>query len=106
MTSLYFVVTGVQYWGTAYLSVTLSARMPLVNLLFIVCAATGPTLGVFFGGYVIDVLGGYRGMRQRVVALELCCVFGKWNKIHFTVCTLIVFRNIGLYLCCSSDISI
>ena len=45
VTALYFTVTGVQYWGTKYLSIVLAAPMPLVNLLFIVCAATGPTSG-------------------------------------------------------------
>jgi len=76
MSSLYFSVTGVQYWGTSYLHVALLAPMPLVNALFIVCAATGPTLGVFFGGWAVDVCGGYKGAKQRVVALELCCFFG------------------------------
>jgi hypothetical protein len=76
MTALYFIVTGVQYWGTSYLAVALNAPLPLANLLFILCAATGPTLGVFFGGWAVDVLGGYKGLRQRVVALELCSVFG------------------------------
>lgn len=36
----------------------------------------GPTLGVFFGGWVVDLSGGYRGAHQRVVALELCTIFG------------------------------
>eukprot|EP01035_Chromulina_nebulosa_P017933 gene17933-23555_t len=76
MTCLYFTVTGVQYWGTAYLSVGLHAPLAVVQTLFILCTATGPTFGVFFGGWLIDVLGGYRGIRQRVVALELCCFFG------------------------------
>lgn len=49
MAALYFTVTGVQYWGTSYMLVTLRAPLPLVNGLFIVCAATGPTLGVFAG---------------------------------------------------------
>lgn len=49
MAALYFTVTGVQYWGTSYMLVTLHAPLPLVNGLFIVCAATGPTLGVFAG---------------------------------------------------------
>eukprot|EP01038_Epipyxis_sp_PR26KG_P014548 gene14548-19530_t len=44
MTALYFTVTGVQYWGTKYLSVALNAPLPLVNSLFILCAASGPTL--------------------------------------------------------------
>ena len=51
MAALYFTVTGVQYWGTSYMLVTLRAPLGLVNVLFIVCAATGPTLGVFVGVY-------------------------------------------------------
>lgn len=76
MTALYFTVTGVQYWGTKYLSVALKAPLPLVSALFILCAATGPTLGVFFGGWVVDLCGGYRGPHQRVVALEVCATLG------------------------------
>lgn len=76
MTALYFSVTGVQFWGTKYLAIALRAPLPLVNLLFIVCAATGPTLGVFFGGWIVDKMGGYKGAHQRVVALELCATFG------------------------------
>ena len=76
MTGLYFTVTGVQFWGTKYLSVALKAPLPLVNTLFILCAATGPTLGVFFGGWIVDLCGGYKGPHQRVIALEICSTFG------------------------------
>lgn len=77
MTCLYFTVTGVQFWGTKYLSIALQAPLPLVNLLFVVCAATGPTLGVFFGGYLIDSgVGGYHGVEKRCQALRLCCFLG------------------------------
>ena len=76
MAALYFTVTGVQYWGTSYMRVTLHAPLPLVNALFILCAATGPTSGVFAGGWVVDLCGGYKGAMQRVKALEVCCIFG------------------------------
>ena len=76
MSALYFTVTGVQFWGTKYLTVALHAPLPLVNTLFILCAATGPTLGVFFGGWIVDLNGGYKGAHQRVVALEMCATFG------------------------------
>jgi hypothetical protein len=76
MAALYFTVTGVQYWGTTYMLVVLQAPLPLVNGLFIVCAATGPTSGVFAGGWAVDVCGGYRGAKQRVVALKVCAIFG------------------------------
>jgi MFS family permease len=114
MTALYFTVTGVQYWGTTYLSVTLNAPLPLVNLLFILCAATGPTLGVFFGGWFIDVIGGYRGMRQRTAALELCCMFGffgccfaipvtLFNDVYFAVGFLwaVLFMGASILPACS-----
>ena len=76
MSALYFTVTGVQFWGTKYLTVALRAPLPLVSALFILCAATGPTLGVFFGGWIVDASGGYKGAHQRVIALELCATFG------------------------------
>ena len=79
MAALYFTVTGVQYWGTSYMTVALGAPLPLVHFLFVVCAATGPTAGVFFGGWCVDLVGGYRGAKQRVVAMELCSIFGQSN---------------------------
>jgi hypothetical protein len=44
MSALYFTVTGVQFWGTKYLTVALHAPLPLVSTLFIKCDATCPTL--------------------------------------------------------------
>jgi hypothetical protein len=81
MAALYFTVTGVQYWGTAYMRVTLQAPLPLVNGLFILCAATGPTMGVFTGGWMVDLCGGYKGALQRVKALEICFVLGRLAEI-------------------------
>ena len=76
MSSLYFVVTGVQYWGTSYLLIALHGPQMQVNMLFIFTAATAPTAGVFFGGWLVDYFGGYRGLRQRVKALKLCLSLG------------------------------
>lgn len=76
MSALYFTVTGVQYWGTKYLLVSLHAPLLLVNALFVVTAATAPVLGVIFGGYIIDVFGGYKGSKRRVMALEIVLVLG------------------------------
>jgi MFS family permease len=76
ITSLYFVVTGVQFWGTSYMLVVLQLPQRSVNALFIICAATGSTSGVFFGGWFVDRLGGYKGRVQRSLALEFCFVMG------------------------------
>ena len=121
MSALYFTVTGVQFWGTKYLSVALKSPLPLVNLLFILCAATGPTLGmcdigvlkavlyfcsidfvcstgVFFGGWIVDMNGGYKGSHQRVVALELCATFGVLGFIFSLPITLLsnIFAVVSL----------
>jgi len=44
MSGLYFTVTGVQYWGTKYMLISLHSPRALVSLIFILVAATGPTL--------------------------------------------------------------
>ena len=61
---LYFVVTGIQFWITDYLTTPVSeggigADVGLVVICFALSSLTGPTLGVFFGGYYIDRHGGY-----------------------------------------------
>jgi hypothetical protein len=56
MAALYFTVTGVQFWGTSYMLIILHAPLPVVNGLFILCAASGPTLGVFAGVLVSVVI--------------------------------------------------
>ena len=98
MSALYFTVTGVQFWGTKYLTVVLRAPLPLVSTLFILCAATGPTLGVFVGGWLVDRLGGYKGAHQRVVALELCSTFGVLAFVFSLPLTFLsnIFAVVGL----------
>ena len=44
--------------------------------MFVLTAITSPTLGVFFGGWIIDRLGGYKGKKQRSKSLSICCIFG------------------------------
>lgn len=76
MCALYFVVTGVQYWGTSYFTITLHGLQYTTNSCFIAVAATGPTLGVIFGGRLIDSYGGYKGLHQRVKTLKVCLLMG------------------------------
>lgn len=65
LASLYFTVTGVQYWGTAYMTLVLHGNPGVASSLFIGVAATGPVMGVFCGGWAVDKLGGYRGFDCR-----------------------------------------
>ncbi|KAE9124203.1 hypothetical protein PF010_g6100 [Phytophthora fragariae] len=76
LTTVYFVVTGVQYWSTIFMIKSLHASKYLVNGLFVVVSGTGPILGVFFGGWIIDRYGGYIGVEQRAKALGICMILG------------------------------
>ena len=76
LTALYFVVSGVQFWGTSFMIICLKAPVVVVQSLFIFTAATGPTAGVIFGGWIIDKAGGYKGIKQRHKALKICMIFG------------------------------
>ncbi|GMF19042.1 unnamed protein product [Phytophthora lilii] len=76
LTTVYFVVTGVQYWSTIFMIKSLHVSKYLVNALFVVVSGTGPILGVFFGGWLIDQYGGYIGVEQRAKALGICMILG------------------------------
>jgi len=76
LAACYFVVTGVQFWGTAYLTTVLHAPQAKANLLFIITSATGPTTGVFFGGWLIDQNGGYKGFKNRNKTMRTCAYLG------------------------------
>ncbi|TDH65391.1 hypothetical protein CCR75_003007 [Bremia lactucae] len=76
LTTVYFVVTGVQYWSTIFMIKSLHASKYLVNGLFVIVSGTGPILGVFYGGWLIDRYGGYLGVEQRAKALGICMILG------------------------------
>lgn len=73
LSSLYFVVTSVQFWATDYLiNGPQRYHKDIVMLCFIITSATGPIAGVIFGGWTVDAIGGYRGsplQRFRCVSL-------------------------------------
>jgi MFS family permease len=70
--SLYFVVTGIQFWISDYLRVVLELPKNTVFLSFSIVSITAPTIGVLCGGYIVDRFGGYTGKH----ALTLCIIFG------------------------------
>ncbi|KAG2528397.1 hypothetical protein JM16_002850 [Phytophthora kernoviae] len=88
LTTVYFVVTGVQYWSTIFMIKSLHASKYLVNGLFVVVSGTGPIFGVFFGGWIIDRYGGYIGVEQRAKALGICMILG---LIAFSVSAVTTF---------------
>ena len=77
LSSLYFVVTSVQFWATDYLIKGPQKYPPqTVMLCFIATSATGPIFGVIFGGWTADKIGGYRGSpEQRFRCVSLVASF-------------------------------
>ena len=49
ISSLYFVVTGIQFWGTDYFRNVMHQEKDIVFLTYSAVSISGPTLGVLFG---------------------------------------------------------
>ena len=95
ISSLYFVITGIQFWISDYLRTVLGQEKDKVFMSFALISITGPTSGVVIGGTVLDRLGGYTGKD----ALDFCLVCGTLASLaalpvpflnHFmTICVLL-----------------
>lgn len=76
LSALFFVVTGIQYWVTLFLTTNTNNSTYVVHIAYLFVSGTGPVLGVFFGGWLIDKYGGYSGMDCEARALKICIVLG------------------------------
>lgn len=72
---LYFVVTGIQFWMTAYCIKVLDEDPSVVTFFYSVVSITAPIPGAAMGGYLADKNGGYKG-RNVLTAIKLCAAFG------------------------------
>ena len=74
---LYFVVTGIQFWITDYLHEVVGEPKEKVLTAFAITSCTGPALGVVFGGWLVDRMGGYKDESGEAVctALKVCAWF-------------------------------
>ena len=75
LTSIYFIVTGIQFWITKYLIEILNVEPIVVNVIFSIISITAPLSGVLFGGTISDKYGGYKG-KNETKALQMCSAFG------------------------------
>ena len=74
LSSMFFVVSGIQYWVTLYMIEGLKADPLVVIIGFIFISTTAPISGVLAGGYVSDYFGGYKG-ENVLKAMKVCIVF-------------------------------
>lgn len=70
--SVYFLVTGIQFWISDYFRVVLKVPKERVFISFFFISVTAPILGVIIGGKISDRLGGYTGEN----AVLFCLVHG------------------------------
>jgi MFS family permease len=59
--SVYFVVTGIQFWTTAYFLLVLEEDPNTTMITFALVCITAPLAGVSVGSYFSDLNGGYKG---------------------------------------------
>ena len=72
ISSLYFVVTGLQFWITSYLNTIFDLKDGQIFLFFSVTCISAPLLGVFLGIVLFNCVGGYNNPRS----LVLCVIVG------------------------------
>ena len=75
LSSLFFVVTGVQVWVTSYIVVVIGKSQAEVTPAFGVTSITAPIIGVLAGGIFIDKIGGYKGEAAMALTLKICFTF-------------------------------
>jgi MFS family permease len=93
--SIYFIVTGIQFWMTKYLIEILGGEPILVNTLFSIISVTAPLSGVILGGTFSDKYGGYKG-ENAIRAIKICIAFG---LISFVFAFPMGFLFQIIYLC-------
>lgn len=76
LSCLFFVVTGIQYWVTLFLTTNTQDSAYVIHLAYLFVSGTGPILGVFFGGWLVDSQGGYSGEHNQARTLKFCTYLG------------------------------
>jgi hypothetical protein len=59
VSSLLFIITGIQFWITDYMKVIMHVPEEKVFVFFSLICITAPSAGVLIGGYIIEKSGGY-----------------------------------------------
>lgn len=109
LSALFFVVAGVQFWTTLFLSTNTNDSVYEIHLAYLLVSGTGPILGVFFGGWLIDRVGGYAGPLQQAKALRVCMLLGAMGAamsipISFLHSTLYIALFLWLMLFCGGSL--
>jgi hypothetical protein len=72
ITSLFVVITGIQFWCTDYFVSVLGLPQSSAYIAYFIVGGFGPIAGVLVGGFVFDKVGGYNGPK----ALPILIIVG------------------------------
>lgn len=73
LSNLFFIITAIQFWGSDYEKLVLCEKEDSKILLsFAIVCITSPTFGLFFGGLISTLTGGYEAKHS----IFVCLVFG------------------------------
>jgi hypothetical protein len=89
LASLFFVVTGIQFWVTKYIIQVIGMPQTYVIPAFGVTSIVAPLLGVFAGGTFIDKIGGYKGAEGLALTLKWCFIFTVIAASSAVVCAIV-----------------
>ena len=70
LSTLCFVITVIQFWGSKYMEKVIMMEQSRVHFTFIIVCLTAPTLGVIIGGILTSCIGGY----DKIAANYLCLI--------------------------------
>lgn len=72
ISSLYFVVSGLQFWITKYMTTVIGVPQSEVFTYYIITCLSAPSSGVFLSIFIFNCIGGYNSR----YAIALCLAFG------------------------------
>jgi len=98
LSTLFFIITAVQYWGSDYIEQALKVKDKNIILLsFSVVCVTSPTLGVIIGGWTSSLIGGYESKHSILLCL-IYAIFAGLFSLPITYTDEVLEFTIYLWL--------
>ena len=90
LSAIYFVITGIQFWTVSYMTNVIGAPLFDIQIAYAITSVTSPLLGVFFGGYFVDKMGGYKEDAMATTNTLLTCdIFGTCAVVCAASCAFV-----------------
>ena len=90
LSAIYFVITGIQFWTVSYMTNVIGAPLLDIQIAYAITSVTSPLLGVFFGGYFVDKMGGYKEDAMATTNTLLTCdIFGTCAVLCAASCAFV-----------------